>query len=80
MSDRRPFTITQVRRDDEGVLRARVSTDGVSVDVDRSCGSWLADVRVAKGHRTFERREVLPHVAAALQAKVRRLDKVEVAR
>jgi hypothetical protein len=68
--DRRPFTITQVRKDADGAWRARVTADGVSIDVDRRCGSWLATVRVAPGRRTFERRDVLPHVAAALQAKL----------
>lgn len=52
--------------------KARVTSNGQTVDVDRSAGSWLASVRVRPGARTFERRELLPDVAAALQAKLPR--------
>jgi hypothetical protein len=72
---RRPFTITAVRCDAAGVWRARVTdADGVTVDVDRSSGSWQALVRRAPRSRDFVRREVLPHVALALQDRVRQLD------
>lgn len=77
MTDRRPFTITMVRRDPEhGFWRARV-TNGVTVDVDRRDGSWKAEVRTESGSRTFVRREVMPHVAAALQDRVRPLERAE---
>jgi hypothetical protein len=77
MSDRRPFTITMVRRDPEhGFWRARV-TNGTTVDVDRRDGSWKAEVRTAPGARTFVRREVMPRVAAALQERVRPLERAE---
>lgn len=73
---RRPFTITQLRRDAvDGFWRARVTLGGHAVDVDRAAGSWLANVRRAPGARTFDRRDVLPDVAAALQAKVRPLER-----
>ncbi len=76
-AERRPFTITCVRRDpDEGFWRARV-TNGVTIDVDRRYGSWQADVRDAPGARSFTRRDVLPDVARALQARVRPTDDAE---
>lgn len=77
MSARREFTITCVRRDpDHGFWRARV-TNGVTLDVDRRHGSWQSDVRDAPGSRSFHRRDVLPEVAAALQARVRPLEHAE---
>lgn len=76
-STRRPFTITNVHRDPEhGFWRARV-TNGVTLDVDRRYGSWQADVRVKRGARTFTRQDVMPHVAAALQQRVRPLERAE---
>lgn len=76
-STRRPFTITLVHRDPEhGFWCARV-TNGQGYDVDRSAGSWLADRRTRVGSRTFTRCEVLPHVAAALQQRVRPLERAE---
>ena len=60
---RRPFTITKLARSDEGYWTARVSSNGYAVEVDRKYGSWQTS--------TKPRREVLPHVAAALQEKVR---------
>lgn len=68
MKDRRPFTITKVRQED-GIWKARVSCDGTTLDVARD-PVWTASVRVRPGARTFEKRHVLPHVAAALQAKL----------
>jgi hypothetical protein len=74
----RTLTITKLARDEAGVWRARVTgTDGVTVDVDRRWGSWQAEVRSSPRSRTFERRDVLPHVALALQDKVRPLEKAE---
>lgn len=76
-STRRAFTITCLHRDPErGFWRARV-TNGATYDVDRSAGSWLADRRTRVGARTFTRCEVLPHVAAALQQRVRPLERAE---
>lgn len=71
MGQRRPFTITKVQRHPEGGhWTARVSCDGVTVDVDRRYGSWQANVRRSPGARSFARRFVLPHVAAELQRKI----------
>ena len=75
-TNRRPFTITKLQRGSTG-WEARVSCDGTTVEVDRRDGSWLATVRTRPKARTFDRREVLPHVAAELQRKVRRLEKRE---
>lgn len=77
-STRRPFTITCVRRDpDHGFWRARVTIDGRTLDVDRRHGSWQANRRVRTGARTFTRCDVLPAVAAALQLRVRPLERAE---
>lgn len=65
---RRPLTITKLRNDD-GVWRARVTCDGTTLDVYRR-GGWTALVRTRPGARSFTTRHVLPHVAAALQAKL----------
>lgn len=51
---------------------ARVVRGTSSLDVDTRSGSWLATV---KGHRC----DIDPRVAAALQAKVRPLEKKEAA-
>lgn len=78
MKGRRLFTITLVRRDPEdGFWRARVTCDGVTLDVDRQFGSWQADVRAGPRRRSFRRIDVLPDVAAALQDRVRPLEKAE---
>lgn len=80
MSERRPFTITRVQRSEDGIWRAYVTCNGSSpVEVDRSSGSWQASIRTGKFSREFVRRDVLPHVAAELQAKVRRLERAEKA-
>lgn len=61
-----------------GVYGANVTNhDGEQLTVDRRYGSWQGDLRLAKGSRSFARVEVLPHVAAALQQRVRRLEKAE---
>lgn len=71
MSDRRPFTITCVRRDpDRGYWTAHVVVDGRVHHVDRRYGSWHVVTRTA-------RREVLPDVARALQDRVRPLERAE---
>ena len=49
---------------------ARVVVGKSSIDVDTRWGSWIATVA---GHRC----DIAPHVAAALQAKVRPLEKKE---
>lgn len=69
-----PFTITKLRRDPDGVWRARVSCDGCTVDVDRRYGSWQAEVRAAKHARTFTRHDIPRPVAAELQRRVKRLE------
>lgn len=65
---RRTFTITCVRLSEPTGGRrywtARVTAGGVTVNVDRMYGSWHA---VEGGAR----RDVLPHVAAELQRRVR---------
>lgn len=70
--------VTQLHRHPEhGYWQARVTIDGVTIDVDRRYGSWQATVRRAPGQRTFVRREVLPFVAAALQDRVRLRERQE---
>jgi len=77
----RELTITKLRRESgEEFWRANVTgPDGVTVAVDRQFGSWQGEVRTAKRSREFERRDVLAYVAAALQAKVRPIERREVA-
>jgi hypothetical protein len=73
----RPFTITLLRRHPEhGYWTAHV-TNGHTIEVDKRFGSWQAVVRDRPGSRKVHREFVLPHVAAALQAKVRVLEKRE---
>lgn len=71
MNDRRPFTITCVRRDPEhGHWTAHVTAQGGrTVTVDRAAGSWQAG-SFLRGNR----RDVHPEIAAALQRAVRRLE------
>lgn len=77
-STRRAFVITKLERHPEhGYWRARVTCEGVTLEVHRRFGSWLAEVRTAPRARTFNQREVLPHVAAELQRKVKRLERRE---
>lgn len=72
----RSLTITKLRRDADGFWRARVTgADGNTYDVDRRFGSWQADVRPYPHARSTVRRDVLAWVAAALQAKVRPLER-----
>jgi hypothetical protein len=76
MPERREFTITRMRVDAAGVLRAFVSINGgPTVAVDREFGSWQTDVRPFPGARFTIRRTVLQEIATALQAKARRLEK-----
>lgn len=70
------FRITQLRHE-AGYWQARVSVNGDTLDVDRRCGSWQASVRDAPRASTFHRRELHPEVAAALQVRVRPLEKRE---
>ncbi len=70
--------ITKLHRDEEGDWCARVSDgNGTTLDVDRKYGSWHALVPRVKGSTLRVRVEVMPHVAAALQDKVRPLEKAE---
>lgn len=68
--------VTKFRRDDDGVLHARVSLNGRTVDVDNAAGSWLASVRIPRTRR-FNREFVMPNVAAELQRRARRLERRE---
>lgn len=78
MNGRRALTITSVRRDpDGGFWRARVTIDGHTLDVDRRYGSWQGLRRRAPRSREWVRCEVLADVAAALQARVRPLERAE---
>lgn len=70
------FIITKLERQD-GYWTARVSAGGVTVAVDRRYGSWQALVRDAPGLHSFHRAEVLPAVAAALQERVRPVERAE---
>lgn len=66
----RTLTITKVERDDAGHWHARVTPPGgVTIPVDRIHGSWQTS--------TNPRREVMPHIAAALQDKVRPIENAE---
>lgn len=68
MSQRRGLTITCLQKHPEhGYWTAHITANGVTLNVDRKHGSWLI-VEQANG---FERRrEVLPYVAEALQARL----------
>ena len=70
MSARRDFSITKVEIAPEGFYRARIVIDGTAYPVDRRYGSWA----LLCGET---RREVLPYYAAALQARVRPLERRE---
>lgn len=67
---RRPFTITQLRRDERGHWTARLTLDGRTFAVSRSSGSWT----VRDGERE---RILLPYFAAALQERVRPIERAE---
>ena len=71
-----PFRITKLERAERG-WTAHVSVDGDTINVDCRYGSWQAQLRVRPGAREFVRRDLHPAVAAALQAKVRPLEKRE---
>jgi hypothetical protein len=73
------FTITKLARDpDHGYWTARVTPcGGTTVCVDRQFGSWQATVRDAPGLQSFHREFVLPPVAAALQERVRPIERAE---
>lgn len=71
MNDRRPFTITCVRRDPcHGHWTAHVTINGHVSHVDRRYGSWHLT-------RGTTRADLRPEIAAALQARVRPLEKAE---
>jgi hypothetical protein len=73
------FIITKLGRDpEEGFWTARVTpAGGTTLEVDRRYGSWQANVRDAPGVQSFHREDVLPHVAAALQERVRPVERAE---
>lgn len=67
--------ITGLERTAGGHWRARVTFKGRTYDVDRIFGSWqMID---HNEHGRSIRREVLPHVAALLQARVRKQERRE---
>lgn len=63
-------TITNLARHPHGYWTAQLADSGHTIDVDTRSGSWQTAPDDA--HRT---REVLPHVAAVLQERVRRLER-----
>lgn len=71
MSERDHIRITSVRRHPlNGYWTAHVTTHGQTVHVDRRYGSWQAQSGV-------RRRDVTPHLARALQERVRPIERVE---
>lgn len=68
---RRDFTITKVERSPDGYWRANVTMAGQTITVDRQFGSW----QVPPMNGGHARRDVLPDIAAALQARVRPLER-----
>lgn len=68
--------VTKLSRE-EGFWTANVSVNGTTVAVDRRFGSWQGTVRAAPGSREFVRRPVLPRVEAALQERVRPIERAE---
>lgn len=71
---RREFTITQVRRSEDGHWLANVTpaSGAEGIEVNRQFGSWQVPV-----NGDGRRRDVLPHIAAALQERVRPLERRE---
>jgi hypothetical protein len=63
--------VTKLAQNPDGYWTANVSLNGQTVSVDDRDGSWLANVRPFPGARSFVRREVLPEIAALLQARKR---------
>jgi hypothetical protein len=66
--------VTKIERAEAGYWQARVTVDGRTIPVDRSCGSWLAPEGKQAADKAARAREVLPAVARELQARVRRLE------
>jgi hypothetical protein len=66
--------ITDLSRE-RGYWTARVSIGRLMIEVDRRYGSWMEVV--GSGGREVCRRELLPHVAAALQERVRPIESRE---
>lgn len=65
-----PYRITDLRRDDKGHWIAKVNGQAVF----RTWGSWQTFVSPADLHRMAD---VLPYIAADLQAQVRVLERAE---
>lgn len=77
--DRPALRITKLARDPDGHWCAHVSTGGVTLEVDRRFGSWLATAQLAPNVSRWPlMREVLPWVATELQKRVRKLERREV--
>lgn len=72
MNERRPFTITQVRRED-GVWRARLTINGTGYEVDRAFGSW----RVTPEDESAGYIDIPHDLAGALQEKVHPIENAE---
>lgn len=76
---------TDLRRDPEhGFWRARLTAGDLTLDADRRSGSWLLDVPAGLAvdedgntNTAPQRREVLPWIAADLQARVRKIEAEE---
>lgn len=61
--------VTKLERDGDGVLRAHVSLNGTTVEVDRRYGSWRATAQLRPRVERWQfPRDVPTAVAAALQA------------
>lgn len=71
------LTITKLERNGDGIWTARVSLNGQTINVDRRYGSWQALVPDERRGNKPVRREIRPEVAAALQDKVRPIEKKE---
>lgn len=64
------FQVRDLRLEPTGYYSARVVSGTTSVEVSRRFGSWMTPPDDRN-----RMREVLPHVAAALQDRVRRLER-----
>lgn len=74
----RELTITKLEQVEENgrrFYRARVSAAGQTLPVHNRFGAWFGERRRAPRSRTMVMCDVQPYVAAALQAKVRPLEK-----
>jgi hypothetical protein len=70
--------VTELERTEDGAgyWQARVEVNGVEAVVNRRYGSWQVVVTTV-GSGTVVRQELLPHIAAILQEKVRPIEEKE---